>query len=51
MAWVDIMCPDGPYQLDPEGVTQRPRSHAYAKAVNDCSSLDTETEWCALDLI
>jgi hypothetical protein len=41
MQWATVMCPDGPYAFNTEGVTRLIRAYAYARAVDGCSQLKT----------
>jgi hypothetical protein len=42
MPWLTVMCPEGPYELNSEGVMRLIRSYAFARAVSDNSKVSTE---------
>jgi hypothetical protein len=43
MPWVAVSCPDGPYEMDVDGVTRLIRSYAYARALSQNSGIETES--------
>jgi hypothetical protein len=50
MAWVTVSCPDGPYEMDVDGITRLIRSYAYAKALGDNSEIETESHVIGPDI-
>lgn len=42
MSWVTVLCPDGPYELNAEGVARLIRSYAYARALDANSTVQTQ---------
>ena len=50
MPWVTVSCPDGPYEIDVDGVARLIRSYAYAKALSENSDIETESHIIGPDL-
>jgi hypothetical protein len=51
MSWVTVMCPDGPYELNAEGVARMIRSYAFARAASDNSEVKAERHVFGPDII
>jgi len=50
MNWVTVSCPDGPYEMNVDGVTMVIRSYAHAKALSDNSDLEIESHVIGADM-
>lgn len=50
MAWVTVSCPDGPYEINVDGITRIIRSYAYARALSENSQTKTESHFFGPDI-